>query len=270
VRLIAEAASGFDYIGWNTKHPIFADARVRQALTMAMNRRAVVDAIRPGEIPGRTTVRPFDWMYDESIALPYDPAAAASLLEQAGWIDRDGNGVREDENGTPLRFTALTVVGTDREDILTVLQSQLREVGAEMLPRPLEANTVVDALRGTTNASGDRIRNFDAVLIGIWVRMPKDDSSILHSRNRNGLLSEGFGNPRVDELLDTLSLVLDRDVARPLWREYQELIAELAPISVISYRRYLVGVHNRLQAVDIQPSGEFVNVSRWWIPPDLR
>src|SRR5690606_5516735 len=54
VRLVSSTSAGFDYISWNTRSELFSDSRLRKALTMAMDRQAIVDAIRPGEVAGTT------------------------------------------------------------------------------------------------------------------------------------------------------------------------------------------------------------------------
>jgi len=102
-RIYHQLAGGSDFVGfWNLRHPILADARVRRALVMALDRAALLELL---ELP--LELMPSDTLYPDSFAAPidlpapypYDPDAAARLLSEAGWQDSDGDGIR-DRDGT--------------------------------------------------------------------------------------------------------------------------------------------------------------------------
>src|SRR5690606_33023551 len=139
--------------------------------------------------------------------------------------------------GRPFRFTIITNAGNDlRRDMAEVIQAQLRPLGIVAEPRLVEWTTMINQLQGSLNAEGVREREFDAVISG-WVNWEqKDDSGLLHSRSINGPYQYvGYANERVDELIDTLNLMVDRDAAKPLWSEYQHLVAQEAPYTVLYY-----------------------------------
>jgi ABC-type transport system substrate-binding protein len=78
----------YDYIAWNGRLPLFSDPRVRRALTMAINREEIVEAVRYGfgEV-GRSSITPAHWSFDREdpeTLLPYDTAGARRLLTEAG------------------------------------------------------------------------------------------------------------------------------------------------------------------------------------------
>ncbi|HET9480513.1 MAG TPA: ABC transporter substrate-binding protein, partial [Candidatus Polarisedimenticolia bacterium] len=95
---------------WNIDAPgrLFADARVRTALTMLLDREGYAERVHHGIYrPATTLIDPAIWGGDPALEpLPYDPAAAASLLDEAGVIDRDGDGVRETASW-PMSFTLI-------------------------------------------------------------------------------------------------------------------------------------------------------------------
>jgi peptide/nickel transport system substrate-binding protein len=256
------------YLAFNTRRPQFQDPRVRRAIAMAMNREQIVEALLYGlGDVGRGTAVPTQWMYDGNDPqqfIPYDTAQARQLLAEAGWT-RGADGLLRNAQGQEFRFTPITNAGNDvRRDILEITQAQLRPLGITATPRLVEWNTMVQTLQSPE-------RNFDAV-VSSWVEyFQKDDSGILHSRNIDGPYQYvGYSNPRADQLIDTLAVMMDRDQARPLWQEYQRIVVQDAPYIVLYYPRRLVGVRDRLQGAVMDVRGETQNVHEWWVAPAAR
>lgn len=86
--------------------PPFQDVMVRRALLMALDRHEIVEAFLEGTAVAIDTMIPIEsWGYDPNVAVwPYDPEAAKQLLEDAGWTDTNGDGVRE-KDGQELAWT---------------------------------------------------------------------------------------------------------------------------------------------------------------------
>ena len=276
VELVASPFRQWVYLAWNTQLPMFSDSRVRRALTMAIDRQGIVDALVYGYgEAGRSTVTPAHWSYDAddpAVHLPYDTAQARQLLAEAGWIDRDDDGMLENEQGEEFRFTLKTNQGNDlRKDITEIVQAQLRPLGIGVEPRLVEWNTMIEQLQGNLNGQGERERDFEAV-ISSWVDyFRKDDADVLHSRNLNNPFQYvGYTNPRADELIDSVGVLTDRETAMPLWREYQRLMVQESPYTILYYPQRLAAVRTRLQDVEMDTRGEFIDVADWWIPPSLR
>jgi peptide/nickel transport system substrate-binding protein len=272
VELVAAPSLQWTYLAFNTRRPTFSDARTRRAIAMAIDRRQIVDALAYGfgEV-GRATVPPTHWGYDADATVPYDTAAARALLAEAGW--RPGpDGILRDPQGRPFRFTVITNQGNDlRKDISEYLQAQLRPLGIAVQPRLIEWTTMIQTLQGTLRPSGERERNFDAV-IGAWVNFHRhSDAGILHSRNMGQPYQYvGYANPRTDALIDSIEVTLDRDEARRLYREHQRLMVEESPYVTLYYPQRLVGVSTRLRNFVVDTRGEFTNAREWWIHPSAR
>ena len=276
VRAISRPIPNWTFIAWNTRLPMFDTPEERRALTMALNRPELTRAVTSGTgIAGRSLVTPSHWAFntsDSRTAVPFSPATARRLLESAGWRDRNGDGVLEDEAGRPFRFTIKTVQGnTSMQDAATIAQAQLQQIGVAAQIQTLEPSTLVSQFEGTANESGQRQRDFDAVLLSWTDPFRKDDSQFLHSRNWNGgRFWTGYSHPRLDQLMDSLSVTADRHVARPLWTEYQRHLAQAAPLTVLYYPKQTIGVRIHLRGVEMDARGEYITAARWWLAPEGR
>jgi peptide/nickel transport system substrate-binding protein len=256
---------GITILMFNQRNPLFEDARVRRALTMATDRQALVDGLVQGY--GEVTAGPaasMQWERNDDLEpWPYDPAAARRLLAEAGWRDTDGDGTL-DKDGRPFRFRMTT--NTDnvlRRDILVALQSMFREIGVAAEARSVEFNTLVDQWM-----AGE----FDTLIAGwdLWLRFDPSQLFVTGAPYNGG----AYSNPRADELLARALTTLDRAEAKPLWDEFQRIIHEDQPyiFLVLDHERW--GASRRLRGVE--PSGApnayaaLASAAGWWIPEKER
>jgi peptide/nickel transport system substrate-binding protein len=267
-RLITYPDRSFVLIGWNQRRPPFDDVRVRRALTMAINRERVTEAVLYGY--GQTansTVPPFFWQFDEGAGadMGYDPDAALGLLAEAGYTPGP-DGILRNGAGQPFRFTLITNEGNQvRADIAEIAQADLRRIGIDMRIQIQEFGTVLSRINNPDN------RNFDAVLIGWRTEFSINDVNLFHCDRRNEPFQwVGHCNPEVDRLLEQTALIADREQVRPLWQQYQRLIAHDQPYTFIYFQERLHGVSSRLRNVHSDPRGDWVGADRWWILPQQR
>lgn len=262
-----------DYVPviWNSRRPQLADPRVRRAITMGTNREEIVEALLMGYgIVANSSVPPFHWAYDakvnQEVGLPYDPAAARALLDEAGWVDRDGDGVRESADGTRLSFSIKYNDGNQRrQDIAEIMQSQLTQIGIEARPQVVEWVTLLGQINDPAR------RDFDGVIVG-WVNEFRlDDTDLFHSaRIDQPYAWSGTRNPELDRLLEELGRTMDREEAKPLFAEYQRVLAEEQPYTFFYFPDRTDGVNNRLQGVTMDARGEWITVKDWYLDPASR
>ena len=264
IRAVVRPSRTYLFIGWNGRRPPFHDARVRRALTMAIDRARLVARGRAGygEVAAGP-ISPHHWAYDPSITpLPYDTAAAARLLEEAGFRDRDGDGVREDARGRKLEFRMkIAAENAFQRDLAELIRADLAAVGVRLRPEPTEFTTLVAQISSPA-------RDFDAVLMGWESDFRINLTPLFHSSARNGPYQlASYSNPEVDRLLDLAERTTDRAAAAPLWRRIQLLLRDDQPWTFLYHSPELFAVRERVRGVHMDIRGALVELPRWWLVP---
>jgi peptide/nickel transport system substrate-binding protein len=254
------------FVAWNSRRLTLSDARVRRAITMATPRQDLVDALAKGYgVIAHGRIPPFHWAYDPSYrgVLRHDPAGARALLAEAGWIDRDGDGVRESADGVPLSISIKYNSGSrPRAQIAQIMQAALAEVGVDVRPEVVEWGTLVSQLTDV------EARDFDGVVLAFLTDFRIDDTDLFSSSSADRPYGwSGTRIPKLDTLMDRLVGAVDRDRARRLWGEYERVLEEEQPYTFLYFPDRLDGVNRRLKGVVMDARGEWVGVRRWWIDP---
>ena len=257
------------FVAWNSRRPQLADKRVRMAITKGTNREEIVTGLLGDYgIVSNGTVPRTHRLYDASLgaeAMAYDPDAARALLDGAGWIDRDGDGVRESAEGVRLSFTIKYNPDHLKQSIAQIMQEQLSEIGVEAIPIQLDWGTLLPQI-----SDGDS-RDFDGVIIGFLMDFRLDDRVLFHSEEIDGPAAwSGTQRPDIDDYLERLPLILDPDSAKSMWNEYQELLVDEQPFTFLYQRDRLAGVNKRVRGMVMDLRGDWVEVRSWWIPSDER
>jgi len=258
----------YNYVGWNSRRPQLADPRVRRAITMGTDRERVVQAILQGYgTVAHASVAPFHWAHDPAAlhTLEYDPEGARALLDAAGWRDRDGDGVRESEDGTRLSITIKYNQGHQRQQVAEIMQSQLAEIGIEARPQVVEWTTLL------TQISTPELRDFDGVVMAWSAEFRFDDTDIFHSgRIDQPYAFSGTRNPEIDRLLEQISVTVDRAEAKELFTEYQNALIQEQPYTFFYFPDRLDGVNKRVKNAVMDARGDWVNIKDWYLDPASR
>ncbi|OLD65805.1 MAG: hypothetical protein AUI47_01325 [Acidobacteria bacterium 13_1_40CM_2_68_5] len=262
LRLVRVPDLSYHFICWNTARPLFADARVRRALTMAIDREAIIEALLPGT--GRPCAGPvlsFLWAHDPSLRpLPYDPDAARALLKESGWEDRDGDGLL-DRDGRPFRFDLETNQGSRlRADVAQMVAEQLRRIGIEATPRVYEFGAFIDR---------HEKHDFDA-FVGSWRESTKVDlKSAFHSASREGGYDYGmYANVELDAVIDRARATPTTEAARALWFKAQAIIASDQPYTFLFERDRMNAAPRRLGGLRMGPRTAYAGLEHWYWEPE--
>ncbi len=256
---------GYDYIAWNPNgHPAFGDPRVRRALSTALDREALVAALDLTEF-GEPAYGPYGSLFpDLATQAPdtpvFDRERAIRLLEEAGWLDADGDGVRERE-GLTLEFELATTAGNSRrETAVQMVQSQLAQVGVRANIRVEEFQTLLGRVIS---------RDYESALLG-WQVGLDPDISMFWSDPDGPFNVVGYDSPEVRTLIDSAQAQSTYTDAATYWREAGERIASDHPYAFLWFFDMPVAVGARLQGVQISALGFGPAMVRWWIPELLR
>jgi len=244
---------------WNNEDPLFRDPETRRALTLAIDRKQIVDTLlgaygKVADSPILSTV----WAHDPAVhPWPYDPKEAARILAGKGWKDSDGDGVL-DQGGKPFAFELLTNTGNQlRADATVMIQDQLKKVGIRAAPRQVEFNT----LAASTIAG-----KFEAAMMGYTI----DTSLDLRSNFDSASIQEGsnyprYRNPEVDRLVDLGASQPDVLTERPYLNKIQEIVHREQPVTFLWESQRLTAVNKRVKNVHPTANFSFFNLKEWWV-----
>lgn len=223
----------YSFIAWNHLRPYFADARVRRAMALLFPWDVVTKNVDLGlEKPTTCPYYPASESCDPSVTpLPFDPQRAAALLDEAGWKERDADGVRK-KGGVAFRFSFMANASSVRMGkILPLYQERLKAAGIAMHIEPTETATYVTHLRA---------HDFDAAALS-WATLDaiSDNYQIFHSSQiEGGSNYVSYRDAKVDRLLEQIRsepdagkrAALEREVHRKLYDDQVYLFLTRRPL----------------------------------------
>lgn len=251
----------YTYLGYNLTDPRFADRRVRQALTHAIDKQEIIDGVLLGL--GQVATGPYKpgtWFYNPNVSkFPYDPEKAKALLAAAGW-QPNAQGILE-KDGQPFEFTILTNQGNAiRELTAVIIQRRLQEIGIQVKIRTVEWAAFIKEFIEK--------RRFEAVLLGWTTGQDPDLFDIWHSSKvRPGELNFiHYQNPAVDELLEKGRHTFDRALRQQYYFRLQEILAWDQPYTFLYVPDALPAIHRRFRGIKPAPAGIDYNFIKWYVP----
>jgi peptide/nickel transport system substrate-binding protein len=246
-RVVLSPFTRYADIGFNAAVPALSDVRVRQALALATDRRALIDKVTHAiTIPGDTDQPPFFWAYDPRARhYAYDPAAAARLLDAAGW-HLQPNGIRV-RNGQPLALTLVSFTGSSTaQSAEALIQAQWRQAGVDLNIK----NYPSGQLYATKSMGGiEQSGKFD-VIFENWANGTDPDDSILilcSMAPPAGWNVYHFCSPSLDAAERAAIASYDPAIRRREYARVQEIAAEGLPFLVLWYQRELDVVNTDLK-----------------------
>lgn len=247
----------------NPNTPQLQEKEVRQALLYALDRQALIDEATGGEgLLAHSPIVPRTWAYHEEVRhYGYEPETARALLEEAGWRDNDGDGVRE-KGQQRLEFILLGDDDAVRVRLLEMIVADWAEVGVRAVPQPVSfAGLVSDFLYP---------RRFDAALVSWELSGDPDPYPLWHSTQvEGGQNYAGWAHRRADEIMEEARMTGDQARRMALYREFQDIFAEELPALPLFHPVYSYGVREKVQGVTIgrlnEPSDRFRSIADWYI-----
>jgi peptide/nickel transport system substrate-binding protein len=248
-------------------HRLFGDRELRRAITMAVDRGAIVRSVYDTlALPALgPTLRMYTTTDPSLPQIPFDLARARAILDSLGWRDADGDGVRE-RNGRPLQFT-VTVPGSSaaRVRMAVLIQEQLRQAGVKVDVEQTDFRVFLDKMRR---------RGFD-VVIGATQTHPSPGAvrqswGTAGSRAGDGSNYGSYESPVFDAYIDSALASPDVPTRRALFTKAYRTIIDDAPAIWLAEPIPTLGHHSRLEIVRMRPDAWWANIGEWWIPEDKR
>jgi peptide/nickel transport system substrate-binding protein len=225
-------------------HPLLSDFTIRHAIEYAIDKQSILDLVYAGQgSVGSTLIPPEGFYHYEPSPEEYrgfDLEKANQLLDDAGYVDLNGDGIRQDSDGTPLSFTfTLRANNTDEVQAGQMIAGTVAEAGIE-----LNIETVDDGLLIDKIYSGD----FDMFIWGWGTDLdPTTILNVMTTEQIGNMSDSNYSNERYDELFVLQQTLMDPEERQAVVWEMQQILYEEAPYIILFY-------DNSLQAV---------NTDRW-------
>ena len=237
--VLQKPSSSLSYIGFNTEKEPFDNVKVRQAISMMVNKEEIITGVYEDfGIPAKGPLAPGIFGFnDDAEPLGYNPEEAKKLMEEAGFADG-------------FKATVWTNDNPQRVDMAVILQNSLKELNIEVEIEQMEFGTYLDK-----TAAGEH----DMFILG-WSNPTGDADygmyALFHSTQKGDPGNRSFyENAEVDKLLDEGRRESDPDARIDLYNKVQEHLIEDAPMVYIHHQEYLVGISNKVEGFAIDTSG---------------
>lgn len=233
--------SGMNSLIYNHHNPLFSDARVRRAITHAINRYELARVLNMWEDLPVVDV-PFTesqyWKRELPKPLQYDPVLSQRLLEEAGWHDENGDGVRE-RDGKEFRFSM--IVTLRNQPIAIYVQQKLKKIGIHA-----EITTLESGIHQELTYGGDF--EVDAVAIAnVWISPDDVDMGLEVMMGENSAI--GFHNPRATELVNAALKTSDLESLGTIYAKLAPIVQKEQPFTFLIFGVETYVAHRRIKGL---------------------
>ncbi len=263
----------YDYLGifyytllFNLNDPLLADAELRRALDLIVDREDLIEQALNGQAVQTTgPFRPGTWPYDPQVGNPApDPARAAQILAALGWQDTDGDLIL-DKDGEELALTILVDEGDlPKEAVARRIKWQLFRAGirAEVQLLPPQEMFEEHLYPGKFQAA---ILQFNAGL-----DPDKFIPFFWHSENIGYSNLGAYGNAEVDRLIEAGRTSPEFEERKNLYRRIHALIADDRPALFLYMRKVFFAASANIESINAAPELLYSSVQDWYIDPSQR
>lgn len=254
-------------------HPILGDQRVRTAIQLAIDKQVIVDKLLFGKAEVGISDIPFGWAANSDLKpVPFDQAKTKELLEAAGWIDQNGDGIRE-KDGKPLRLSLSTTSGDKlRERVEQVIQEQLKTVGIDIVIE----NVLPTVLFGSWGDKSPRkLGTYDIQMYSPGPSIDPDQYlfGFYHSsqiptdaNNGAGNNTSRYANPAFDAAVEAASSTVDIAQRKALYGKAAQLMYDDVPVIVLYTRLNINAMRKSVKGWEVNPWEWFSwDLQNWWI-----
>lgn len=251
-------------------HPILSDKKVRQALTYAIDRETIAELYGPaGRLTSNILVSP-PYYQSPNTSYEFNLDKAAALLDEAGWVDTDGDGIR-DKDGIKLSLVFQTSENTVRQQTQRIIQNALASIGVEIEVKIIPASVFFS----NDPSNPDTRFHFYADLEefntgnrspdpGAYMRSWTCDEIAQKSNDWSGANIERWCNPDYDALYEQSNRELDPEKRRQLFIQMNDMLVEDVVVIPLVHRDDVSGVSNAIEGIEMTPwDASTWNIKNW-------
>ncbi|MDK7629133.1 ABC transporter substrate-binding protein [Clostridium perfringens] len=234
--------NGYGYIGLNYGSDKVKDPKVRQALLYGLNREGFMQSYYQGYGQVYNShILPTSWAYNPDVPkYEYNPEKAKELLDEAGWKDTNGNGVR-DKDGVELELQWLTYTGSKYVDaLIPIVQQSWEQIGVKVTPELMEFGTMMDKVNN---------REYD-IFNGAWNLSIDPDPSGIFAISQDvpgGFNNIGWRNEEADKLLKEGKGTTNQEERKKAYAEWQLKFSEDVPYILIGDAQEMFASNSRVK-----------------------
>ncbi len=263
VKLFDFEYPGYRYLGYNLRRDFFKDKRVRQAIGHAIPIDEIIDKIYfnlasrltgpflPGSSANDASLPPLEFNLDK----------AKALLDEAGWKDSNGDGVRDNTvAGKKVDAKFQLMIPADSPQYLQmgeIVKENCRKLGVEVTISPAQWALMLQRLKK---------KEFDATILGWALEWKQDPFQIFHGSQAELPDSSnhgGYSNPEVDKLIEELRITMDTEKQTAIYHKIHRLIYDDQPYTFLFVDRQTGGRNARLENIDFYRIRPCFDVREW-------
>lgn len=259
----------YNYIPWNLRNPLLGEKRVRRALAMCVDLRAVIDNLYHGTaraVIGHFT--PDRWAYNPEVQpIDFNPTEAKRILNSLGWLDTDGDGIL-DKDHKPFKLDMLITSGSSiGTPFAQMYQAELKKIGVQLNVVALDGTTMIQRI-----LAGDYGCGFLS-----WELDPDPDPhQLFHSSQfpPTGQNVAFYASPEADKLIVAGRTTFDQKKRVEIYRKLQQVLADDQPytwtVQVSTKWAINKRIHGVRESVGWGLFDWYPSTLEWWIPARQR
>jgi peptide/nickel transport system substrate-binding protein len=254
------------------KHPFLSDQRVRQAIAYAIDRDTITEELYgfTGRPTAQLLVAPRPYANPGTVDYEYDLEQAKALLEEAGWTDTDGDGIR-DRDGTDMQVVFQTSINPVRQKTQTMVEENLEELGIKVDIKRVRVDDFFSADPEQTNSINHFYADMQAYTTGndhpdptIYLSWWTCEQIANQANQWQKPNNARYCNPEYDELWFAAQKELNSEKRAALFQEMDALLAEDMAVIPVVHRAIANGVSKDLTGLEPTPwDASTWDIARW-------
>jgi peptide/nickel transport system substrate-binding protein len=212
------------------------DPAVRLAIAYAIDKQQIVNVAYLGYAEPASVIIPTsmgDWHNSDVVDIPFDPEEGNRILDEAGYVDSDGDGIREDQEGNPLEYRLYAEDDATETRVLEIISDGLAQIGISAPPTPMDEDSLIALYPDF---------DFDLIKWG-WGLDPDPDFAMLiftcDERAEGGWNDSGYCDEEFDEMYVQQGITVDHEARRELIWQMQEKLFDERPYIMLDYEKWV-------------------------------